>query len=189
MHKSGVHTLKKLQWDIRVPIFRNLFILRGLLLAVGIPFGILIAIIIAAAHGDVIHSDAKYALFMTGLLFLLTYLFILLLYGGKYAAHYVVDEIGVLNETQRGQAKKNAVVNGLLVVLGLFSRNPAAAGAGLLTASRQSVLLRWDAVRHVKYDAKRKTILLRGGPTEKIAVFCTPDNYAAVEAAVRENIG
>ncbi len=181
--------MEKLQWEIRVPMFRNFYLLRGLLLAIGLPFAALIALLLILSGGDVVHSDAKYALFMIGLLFLLTYLFILLFYGGAYAAGFVVDEEGVLNYTQKRQAKKNAVVNGLLMILGAFSGRPGTAGIGMMAAARQSVQIKWSAVRRVKYDPKRCTILLRGGPTQKIAVFCSPENYAAAETAIRRRTG
>jgi hypothetical protein len=49
--------------------------------------------------------------------------------------------------------------------------------------------MRWHSVRRVKYDPRRYTILLRCGPAQKIAVFCTPENYAAAETAIRCRTG
>jgi hypothetical protein len=54
--------MSKLNWEIYVPMFRNRFILKGLGLALGIPFGVVIVVIIITAGGDIFGTDAKFAL-------------------------------------------------------------------------------------------------------------------------------
>ena len=126
-------------------------------MAIGVPFGILIVIILIISDGDVLGTDAKYALLLIGILFLLTFLFVMIVYGGKYAPGFVIDHTGITNYTQAGQRKKNKIINALLVTFGLFSGNHA--------------------------------ILVRGGYTEKIVVFCTKENYAAAAAMIRQRVG
>ncbi len=178
----------KLQWEIYVPIFKNRYILRGLGIAIGIPFGILIAVILLVSEGNVFDSDTKYALLLIGALLLLTFIFIMIVYGGRYAPGFIVDSKGITNYTQAKQRKKNRIINSLLITLGLFSGNMTAAGAGMLANSRQVLSLKWKHIRKVKYDPQRKVILLRGGLTEKMAVFCTPENYTYVEAIIRSKV-
>ena len=181
--------MKRLQWEIYVPIFRNRFILKGLVIAIGIPFGIVIAVIIITAKGDVFGTDAKYALALIALLFLLTFLLVMIVYGGKYAPGFIVDETGIINSTQDHQARRSRVINGLLIALGAMSGNPTTVGTGMIAQSKQVVRLKWKSIRKVRYDPKRCTILVRGGYTEKIALFCTQENYAQVEQMVMENTG
>jgi len=180
--------MNKLQWEIYVPIFRNRFILKGLALAVGIPFGIVIAVIIIAAGGDIAGTDAKYALILIAALLILTFLLIMIVYGGQYAPGFIVDETGIVNYTQEHQAKRSRVINGLLIAMGLFFGNPTAVGTGMISQSRQVMHIRWKSIRKVKYYPEGHTILVRGGYMEKIAVFCTPENYAEVERIVRKRI-
>jgi hypothetical protein len=178
--------MNKIQWETYVSIFRNRFILKGLALAVGLPFGIVIAVIIISAGGDIAGTDAKYALALIAALFVLTFLLVMIAYGGKYAPGFIVDEMGIVNYTQTKHAKRSRIINGLLIALGLFTGNSTAVGAGIIAQSRQVMRLRWKSIRKVKYDPKRYTILVRGGYTEKIAVFCTPDNYMEVEAIIKD---
>lgn len=180
--------MNRLQWEIYVPIFRNRFILKGLGLAVGIPFGIVIAVIIVAAKGDVFNTDAKYALGLIALLFVLTFLLILVVYGGKYAPGFIVDETGIVNYTQDRQAGRSRIINGLLIALGAMSGSPTVVGAGMVTQSRQVIRLKWKSIRKVRYDPKRRTILVRGGYTERIVLFCTRENYARVEQMVQDQL-
>lgn len=90
----------------------------------------------------------------------------------------------MLCRTQAKQAKKNRIVNILTVVLGLFSGKPAVAGAGMMAQLRREIFLKWNRVTKAKYKPKSHTILLRGGWTEQVALFCTEDNYAPIEREV-----
>lgn len=173
-----MYMIEKIEWRISVPIFKNLIILKQLGLAIGIPFG-LVALVIIFISGR--SCDTLYALGLIAVLLILTWLFIMAAYRGKYEAEFVLNQKGALCRTQARQAKKNRIINALTVVLGLLSGKPAAAGAGLLAQSRQEAFIRWNRVTKVKYKPKSYTILLRGGWTEQIALFCTYENYRAVE--------
>ena len=174
-------TVEKIQWQISVPIFRNTVILKQLGLAIGIPFG-LAALVIGLTSGKSVYT--LYGLGLIAALLLLSWLFIVVVYRGKYEAEFVLDGKGVLCRTQAKQAKKNRIVNTLTVVLGLLSGKPAAAGAGMLAQSRQEVFLRWNRVTKVKYKPKSRTILLRGGWTEQLALFCADESYPQIEHEV-----
>ena len=99
----------KFYWEIDVPIFKNNVILKDLGIALGIPFGLLILILFIASGGDISASGIKYPLTLIGLLFIAGFLFIMVVYGGRYSAGYLIDKNGILNYTQRKQAKKNLI--------------------------------------------------------------------------------
>src|SRR6056297_1689873 len=115
--------MEKIQWEIYVKIFKNPFILKGLVVAIGIPFGLLVLAIIIISGGDIMGTDAKYALFLIGLLFVVTYIIIMIIYSGKYAPGFIVDDKGITNYTQRNQGKKNKIINSFLIIFGLFGGN------------------------------------------------------------------
>ena len=177
--------MEKIQWQISVPIFRNRVILKQLGLAIGIPFG-LVALVIGLTSGKSVYT--LYGLGLIAALLFFTWLFIMAVYRGKYETEFVLDQKGVLCRTQAKQAKKDRIVNALTVMLGLLSGKPAVAGAGMMAQSRQEVFIRWSRLTKVKYKPKSRTILLRGGWTENIALFCADENYEQVEAFVRQNI-
>ncbi|WP_418556227.1 hypothetical protein [Hominenteromicrobium sp.] len=177
--------MEKIQWQISVPIFKNTVILKQLGLAIGIPFGF-VTLVIGLSSGKSIYT--LYGLGLIAALLFFTWLFIMAVYRGKYEVEFVLDDKGVLCRTQAKQAKKNRIVNALTVILGLLTGKPAAAGAGMLAQSRQEVSLRWNRVTRAKYKPKSRTILLRGGWTENIALFCADDNYEQIEAFVCRNI-
>lgn len=177
---------KTIQWQISVPIFRNRLILGQLAIAIGIPFGLLILFIVLSWDPD---KGSGYALWAIVILFFLTWVLIQAVYGGMYEAEFFLNDRGILCRTQSGQRKINRVMNTLTVVLGLFSRKPAVAGAGLLAQSRQEVFLNWRQIQKVSFDAQRRTVLLRGGWLESLALFCTEDNYDQVREMIMEKVG
>lgn len=169
---------EEIRWQISVPIFKNTIILKQLGFAIGIPFG-LVALIIGFTSGRSIYT--LYALGLIAALLILTWLLLMVLYRGRYKTEFMLDDNGVSCRTQAKQAKKTRIINALAVVLGLLSGKPAVAGAGMLAQSRQEVFLKWNRVTKVRYKPKSYTILLRGGWTEQIALFCTAENYSQVE--------
>lgn len=173
---------EKLEWNIPVSIFRNTVILKQLGLAIGIPFGLLIVILVLVSGKSVY---TLYALGLIGALMFLTCLFIMIVYGGKYETEFVLNDKGALCQTQAKQAKKNRIINALTVVLGLLSGKPAVAGAGILAQSRQQIFIQWSRVTRVKYKPQTYTILIRGGWIENIALFCTRENYPDAVQFVR----
>lgn len=175
---SETGMIEKMEWRTSVPIFKNAVILKQLGIAVGISFGF-VTLVIALSSGKSVY--ALYGLGLIGALLFFTWLFIMTVYRGKYEAEFVLDDKGVLCRTQARQAKKNRVVNALTVVLGLLSGKTTVAGAGLLAQSRQEVFIRWSCVTKVNYKPRSHNILLRGGWTEQIALFCTQENYCAAE--------
>ena len=109
---------------------------------------------------------------------------IMIVYHGKYDVEYVVDNEGVHCRTQEKQANTNRLINGLTVALGLLSGKPSTAGAGMLAQSRQNEFLKWSHVTKARYKPKQKVIVLRGGWTENITLFCSKENYEQVEQIV-----
>ncbi|NLT58417.1 MAG: hypothetical protein GXX99_05590, partial [Clostridiales bacterium] len=167
------------RWEISVPIFKNTVILKQLCIGIGIPFG-LVALVIGLTSGRSIYT--LYALGWIAALLVFTWLFAMAACRGKYEVEFLLDSRGALCRTQAKQATKNRVMGTLAVVLGLLSGKPAAAGTGMLAQSRQEAFIRWSCVTKVQYRPKSRTILLRGGWTENIALFCGDENYEQVEA-------
>jgi len=175
--------MDKAEWKVSVPIFRNTLILKQLGLAIGIPFGIIAAIIALSSEWSIY---TVYALSLIASLLLLTWVFIMLVYRGKYNVEYFMDKSGVRCRTQTKQAKTNRVVNNLTVTLGLLSGKPSVAGAGMLAQSRQDEFLKWARITKVKYKPKKSLVILRGGFAENMVLFCTRENYAQVARFVMD---
>jgi len=167
----------KMEWEISVPIFRNPIIMKQLGIAIGIPFGLLLIFLVIA--------KAFYGALLVSALILLTILFVLIFWGGKYQVGFVLDQNGIRCFTQKDQAKKNLIINTITIALGFLSGKPTVAGSGILAQSRQDLMISWKNIRKVKYLKSKNIVMVKGGFTENIAVFCTSSNFDAAETFIR----
>ncbi|NLA71270.1 MAG: hypothetical protein GX850_02405 [Clostridiaceae bacterium] len=174
-----------ISWAIRIPIFKNPLILKQLGLAIGIPFGVIILVLLLTARKV---PYIYYALGIIGALLVLTTLIIFVIFRGTYDVEFILDSKGVRGKMQEDQARKSGTINKMAILLGLFARNYSAAGAGALAQSRQEQTLAWGRVRKIAYNPKSRMISLKAGLGDTIVLFCTEDNYASVEQYVRAKI-
>lgn len=172
--------MNNISWDIKVPIFKDRIILKQLGLAVGIPFGILILVLIMV--------KAYQGLLMIGALFLLSYILVMLVFRGTYDVHFAIDEKGVLSESQPKQSAIVKKLSTLTMILGLFSQNTTTVGAGMLASSRTRILVPWNRLEKVKYIEKDRSIMLYAGFGENMALFCTDENFDQVKSIVAEKM-
>ena len=68
----------RLQWETSVPIFRNTIILKQMAIAIGIPFGLVIGILLIASRGEGAREYSFYGLALIAAAFGLAYLVIMI---------------------------------------------------------------------------------------------------------------
>lgn len=180
--------MNRIQWERDVPIFKNRFILKGIGLAIGIPFVGIFILITVLSKGDILGTDAKYIFGLIGIFSILVTLLIFALFCGKYVPGFIVDEEGIMNYSQQKQAKTNKLFNMLLIVFGLFRGSYAPIGAGYPALSRQRMKIEWKDMKKARYFPKQFAVVVQGGFTEKLVVFCTKNNYESVVQAIKEKL-
>jgi len=149
--------------------------------AIGLPFSILLVVLTIMTEGVYL----IYALMLISASFILTAVLLHVLYRGMYHVNFTVDSSGVRCYTTSRQAQSNKLLNALTVFAGLLSRQPAAAGAGVLAQARQQTFIRWNRVTKIRFYDESQTILVRAGYFDSVAIFCAPDNYPEVSAYIK----
>lgn len=81
------------------------------------------------------------------------------LYDG-YCVLFEMDEKGVAHIQQENQAKKARWLSWVIVLLGVMSKNPTTAGAGLLAGSRTQMYTGFDKVKSIEAGRSRNVIKL-----------------------------
>jgi len=117
-------------------------------------------------------------------LFVLGIIGILVIYGNQYEVQFTVNKTGVRSTTIGKTKRKNAVVNTLLALSG----KPGPAGTGVLAASRQSELVKWESVDHVITKPASLEIQLCRGKHVRMLIRCTPDNYESILRLIQDSI-
>ncbi len=90
----------------------------------------------------------------------ISYPLVALLYGGKYCVLFKMDGTGVDHIQLQKQYRKAQAVGLISVILGLAGSNPTVAGAGLISAARQSMHTDFSKVKSIRIREKRHTIYL-----------------------------
>lgn len=168
----------QVRWEIRVPIWRNRLIRNQLCLAIGLPFGTLVGILLLV--------KAYQGIILIGLLALLGGLFIFLIFRGTYDVRFVLSDGGIACSTQGAQRKRVRRVAALTALMGLLKGNPSAVAIGVASRSGMDARIPWKRIRRIRYYDDGRTILLRTGFGEALAVFCTEENRDEVTRLIRE---
>ncbi len=173
-------TTNQITWQTRVPIFKNSVILKQLGFAVGIPFGILLIVLLFA--------KAYYGLIIVGATFFLAFLLVLIIFRGTYDVDYILNQKGVLCRNQTVQKERVKKLSAVTFWMGLFSRNYTAAGTGALAGASTEVKIPWKRIRKVKFHDSKMTVMLFAGFGETVALFCTAENYLFVKQMIQVKV-
>ena len=157
----------KYRWMYELSLLRNptmfLTVSKVMALSAGIVW--LIMLIATAFQGDLDWEQFLFLLKLIGIvlgimiaLTVISLLVLAALYHGKYIAVFEMDENQVTHIQVPRQFKKAQVIGVLTALIGLASKNPTVAGAGLLSASRNTMTSTYDRVRRVKGFRKRNLI-------------------------------
>jgi hypothetical protein len=118
-------------------------------------------------------SNTKFfLLFFIGieLFCLFGYLLYALIMRGKYCVIFEMDKKGIRHIHAPRQFKKAQILSLLAVLAGAASGSPTAAGAGMLSGSKQTQYSDWKQVRSVK-SYKRQNLIYVNAPFSKNQVY------------------
>ena len=148
----------KYRWTYSLDMLRNPAILFTVLKIFGILFSIpvLIAVIGAAVHGNwagAWQDNIRIWLIVLAVFLAITlvsYLIVAWMYGGRYIAHFTMDENCIVHEQEPAQFKRAQKVGVLTALVGIAAKRPSTAGAGVLAASRSKSTSVFANVRRIK---------------------------------------
>lgn len=178
-----------LAWEIDIPIathpvmlanFALLFAISGLLL------GALLSFILAMSDvADAIEPMWEYTAAATAALFLLGLLVATIIFGNRLPMRFALDAKAA-QSTMTGSRSSSArrAAHALSWIAGTLGL----AGAGLIAETSTPQNVAWSGVAKVHFHPLLRTISLSNGWRTVLILFCTPENYAAVAAAVHTGL-
>jgi hypothetical protein len=176
-----------IKWTIKTPLLTNRHILRDMIIfyvAVCAVFFILMAgLAFVSDSMDVIGTYLLIWAVACGALFVLMLVAILGYFANSTEFTYELRKDGVLMSA----GDKERKVNRFAVVIGLLTGNLKALGAGLLGASQEDYFVPWEDISRVGVHRGDRMLVLKAGLIPGNRIFCTAENFHAVENAFREN--
>lgn len=169
----------KLAWVAPFPIWRNRVVIQQLALVFVIPLLVLCAILAWILWP----LDSEKLLLIGRILAITGGVFLALLVAGMavvsaggYEMEYRLNEQGIGGRPYGRTARKNWLINVLLVLSG----RPTAMGAGMLAQSRQVEYVAWKDVDRLETDPRQRIIALYRGRRLLMVVACDDAHYEAV---------
>lgn len=178
-----------IQWQIEVPLVTNRFIMSDTFKTFGL--GTLLGI---AIFGGILGVRGGIGALRTGALvmgaigasfYLMALLIYAVLFGNHWPLEFEVNDRGVITRNNSGKAR---AIHRTAFVVGVMTGKPQGAAAGMIAQSRETVGLRWEDVRSVRYYPPDHVIEIKGGFLANTRLHCTPANYADVAATVAAQV-
>lgn len=184
----------KYRWTYPLDMLKNPSILFVLLKIFGILLSIplLIALISAAANNDwqkIWDGFIKIWLIVMVVFFviiLISYLIVVWMNGGKYVVNFTMDEKRLIHEQVPVQYDRARKVGLLAVLMGIFAKRPATAGAGALAASRDTSVSVFDKVRRVK-PRRGQNLIKVNQSLERNQVYVPDEDFDFVLDFIRKH--
>ena len=104
--------------------------------------------------------------------------------GNRVPMEFSIDEQGV---RMRSVSNRIKGINRTAMILGLLAGKPGMIGAGATGMSQEKEFIVWGDLRKVKFYPVQRVVFLKGGILSRIRLYCTAENYEAVERLIRKN--
>ena len=179
-----------LAWEHRVPVLTNPFLWYDLTKVFVITYLVCVTLMtvvfLIAGEPASVAPIARIFAFVCGGLLAASMPLAALWYWNRVHVRYELSARGVRHQALE---RKDKVANRLLVVLGLLSGRPSAAGTGLLAASRETEFTRWTDVTRVREHASLGVLSLMSGWRVVQRLHCPPEDFRRIANYVRDHAG
>lgn len=175
-----------LAWEVKFPLVTNPHIVKAWGKAMGVTYLfcmlILGPVFLAARELEALLMLAMIFFAVAIGLTLLGFMIMLVIFGNRSHAKFILSDKGISYESVDNRAR---TLSRMAILAGGLLGSPTAAGAGLLSMSKERISLDWDAVFQARYDERHLTIRLRNQYRDLLHLYCTPEIYEAVRDLVK----
>lgn len=110
-----------------------------------------------------------------------------LIMGSYYYVMFNMDDHGVTHIQMPKQFKKAQAMGWIAFIAGMAAKKPGVAGAGLLSASKQSMSSEWDKVKSIEIFRRRGVIKVNSFLNYN-QVYAEPEDFEFVEKFIRSHV-
>lgn len=118
------------------------------------------------------------------LIFLGTLIFALIM-GNRVPMEFRLDDDGIHMKSVSRRVKN---INRTAMIVGMLAGKPGMVGAGAIGASQERTSIAWSSLRRVRFHPAQGVVFVKGGILSRLRLYCTPQNYQAVEQIIRSHL-
>jgi hypothetical protein len=172
-----------IKWSKNISLVTNVFVLKDMVFVLGIASLFLLALLVVISGGEGLDGLIMLWAAVTGIMVVVFLFSMAIVLWNRVGMNFELNAEGVGFTAGSRERKMNTAV----AIIGVLAGKPGVAGAGLLAKSSESISYEWPEIKKVIVYPKQKVIYLKAGLLGPIRMYCTSENYAAVERMVREN--
>ncbi|MEK7078762.1 MAG: hypothetical protein AAB929_01710 [Patescibacteria group bacterium] len=177
--------MRRYIFETTIPVF-SWFIAKIMALVLLVPlmlFGLIaISSMMNGGKFSDLTPDIYYASGLVGLLFLLTYVVMAVMFPNGFVSKIQMNESGVsqVSLSPTGKINRAAIIGGIL------TKSPEAIGAGLLAEAGDDRSIRWKDIKIMKINSNSRYMYFSRGKFTlfPIGFFCHEKNYKEVSAFI-----
>ena len=193
LKEEGVDKMEngEIRWIKIIPITKNPDWMKTFGIAFASPYLVIFAMMLLDVPGTPDATTLLYILLIATVPLLLCFRLAFWIVKDKYEVEYVLDDVGAANRFTLKQARANVRIINAAAMIGLAARRAGKTNRVMhrYVSSQQEKLgsISWQKVKRVKCIPEKYAIYLRKGLGRGLSLFCNEENYALVEAMVKEH--
>lgn len=172
----------RLEWRVNVPLLNNSYMVMDILFVILGSAGGLGVILFLVMGGETILAILEILVLAVGVLIVLAFLVIGVIFLNRMELVFKVDEEGV--RCDLGEYAGN--LNRLAWMIGSISQRVNPMGASLIAMSRESTFVPWSDIKKAVFDGKKRVISVSSARRLLLRVYCTTENYNDVAEIIEE---
>jgi hypothetical protein len=171
-----------LEWDVRVPLVSNVYVLVDILLLVVFISAVLAGAILFMTGFSSVFTVLR--LFVIADAFFIVALFMVMVYvfTSLFQLHYRLDADGVLLRL----GEFDSGLNHAAWVVSSLAQRLSFTGGRVYRLVNKEQYVQWGVVARAVFDVKRRVANLTSDTAPLMRVHCNPDNVDAVFTAIRD---
>ena len=164
------------EWDIRVPLVSNVYVLVDILFALLLVSGALLVVVLYVTGFVDVYGVFRLFLIADGLLIVLLFMVLGVVFTNRFQLLYRLNADGVLVRVGEFESSLNRMA---WSVTGFVQRH-GISGGRVFSMINEELFVSWDKVSRVVLDDRRRVASLISGSRPVMRVYCTKENVESV---------
>jgi len=170
-----------LEWDIRVPLVSNVYVLVDILIALLLVSGAIMTLVLYVTGFTDVYGVFRVFLIADGVLIVLLFMIMGMVFINRFQLLYRLNAEGVLVRVGEFESSLNRMA---WSVTGFVQRH-GISGGRVFSMINEELFVSWDKVSRAVYDERRRVASLISGTRPVMRVYCTKENVEPVFTSIQ----
>jgi len=175
---------KTLMWTKSTPILTEFYTARDFILWIASSGAIMVLLINILMGFEEFWAILTLGTAVTGFLFVLFVFVVIVFLRNKFTITYTLTTYGAATEVSQNIKD----LNKLAMIGGSLGGSMTTVGSASIAMSQENVNVRWDQLKQVVVDRKRRMISLRNSWRALMRLYTYPENFDEVLEHVRQQV-